>query len=190
MGMRIRRVATGLALVVAGCATLTPTASHPATASVAFGPRTSPVVACAPDNLAGPIPTVELVTPDGVHHPGQSYGSTWAGATVGPAGGYALIPKTAIDGGDGSAIDIVIGGDTCAINWYIAYGELPPGGPAPWKFMPIAELVPTVAQNRDPAFASQNRFDLAALPSGDWLVGVEFGFRQGLELVWFRVSAQ
>jgi len=66
---------------------------------------------------------------------------------------------------------------------------MPPRDPVPWKFMPIAELVPTVAHNSDPAYAAQNRFALAPLPPGDWLIGLEFGFRDGLELVWFRVSA-
>jgi hypothetical protein len=127
------------------------------------------------------------VTPDGVHHLGQPYGSMWAGSPVGPPGGD--VPKTSVDGGAGQPIQIVIGGDACAINWYIAYGAMPPRDPVPWKFMPIAELVPTVAHNSDPAYAAQNRFALAALPPGDWLIGVELGFREGLELVWFRVSA-
>jgi hypothetical protein len=139
--------------------------------------------------VGGPIPGIELVTPDGVHHLGQPYASMWAGSPVGPPGGDALIPKTSADGGAGHPIQIVIDGDACAINWYIAYSAMPPRDPVPWKFMPIAELVPTVAHNSDPAYAAQNRFALAPLPRGDWLIGLEFGFRDGLELVWFRVSA-
>ena len=161
----------------------------PQPTDVAFGPRTSPGVPCAADDPRGPIPGIDLVTPDGVRHRGQPYASTWAGSVIGPAGGDALIPKTAANGGAGHPIQIVIDGETCAINWYIAYGPMPPGGPAPWKFMPVAELVPSVAQNNDPVYAAQNRFDLAPLPVGDWLIGVELSFRDGLELVWFRVSA-
>jgi hypothetical protein len=144
-------------------------------------------VACSPVDLTGPIPAIDLVTADGVHR-GQPYASTWGGAAVGPAGGDALIPGTPTTASAGEPLTILIGGDVCAVNWYIAYGALPPDGPAPWKFMPIAELVPTVAQNRDPAHASQNRFALSPLPPGDWLVGVELGFSGGQELVWFRVA--
>jgi hypothetical protein len=187
--MKVPGWSTGLiAPMVLGACGLLPS-PVPQETDPLFGPRTSPSVACAVEDLAGPIPTIELVTPDGVHHPGVPYGSTWAGAAVGPAGGDALIPNTALQGGAGHPIEIVIAGDVCAVDWYIAYGEMPPVGPAPWKFMPIAELVPTVAQNSEPAYAAQNRFALAPLPAGDWLIGVELGFRGGLELVWFRVVA-
>ncbi len=187
--MKLRGWSAGLvAPLVIGACGLSPS-PVPQETDPLFGPRTSPSVACTVEDPAGPIPRIELVTPDGIRHPSEPYGSKWADAAVGPADGDALIPKTALEGGAGHPIEIVIGGDVCAVNWYIAYGDMPPEGPAPWKFMPIAELVPTVAQNSDPAYAAQNRFDLAPLPAGDWLIGVELGFRGGLELVWFRVAA-
>jgi len=122
--------------------------------------------------VLGYVPRIELVTSDGAHHVGT--------------GGSA--PSTAIDAGAGQGLAIVIEGDACAIDWYIAYGAPPPSGPAPWKFTPIGELVPTVAQNRDPAYASQNRFSLAPLPPGEWLIAVELTLTGDLEPVLFRVS--
>jgi hypothetical protein len=133
------------------------------------------------------VPSIELVTPDGSRHGSEPYGS-WAGKAIGPAGGDGLIPSAPTLAAAGQPMQIVVGGEICAVSWYIAYGSMPPGGPAPWKFMPEADLVPTVSHNRDPGYASQNRFALAKMPRGDWLIAVELQFDHGLELVWFRVA--
>lgn len=137
----------------------------------ALGPHTSPAAACVAVDVLGSAPRLELVTPDGAHHAGA-----------------AQIPSTTVEAGAGQGLAIVIAGDACAIDWYIAYGAPPPSGPAPWKFTPIGELVPTVAQNRDPAYASQNRFSLAPLPPGEWLITVELTLTGDLAPVVFRVS--
>lgn len=195
-----------VAMLTSGCVALAPTpsaslqnepsptpaavASLPPSAHASEGPYGSPVAPTVPCRSDDPtaIPTIELVTPDGTAHLGQPYASTWYGKPVGPAGSSG--PSSAFAVPSGAAFQVKIGGDVCAMDWEILYGAPPPAGPAPWKFSPEGELVPTVANNLDPAYASQNRFTLAGLPTGEWLLAVQLTFGHGLELVLWRVRAE
>jgi hypothetical protein len=150
-----------------------------------YGSPVSPARPCTAEDPAGPIPELDLVTQDGVKHPAPAYGATWGGRPVGS--GSWVVPSSAINLSSGAGLAITIADDVCAIEWTIIYGPPPSTGPGPDGFFPAGDLVPGVV-NRDPAYASQNRFDLTPLPKGTWLIAPELGFVNGLELVVWRVT--
>jgi hypothetical protein len=171
--------------ITATAAAQTPTPSPSASGPTPYGSPVSPAAPCEPEAPTGPIPTLALRTSDGKLHIGEPHG-TWRGQQVGPAGWEP--PDRSIPVTIGSPMQVLVRGDICALDWTIFYAPPPPGGPAPWKPMPAGDLVPSVADNRDPHYASQNRFDLAALPKGNWVIAVSFTFAHGQELTEWRVD--
>lgn len=147
------------------------------------GSPVSPAVPCGPADLAH-APTFVLRTSDGASHVATPYGATWAGE---PFGDGTWLPSQTVATPSGRGLQVDVSGDTCAVEWTILYGPPPATGPGAGGFLPAGDLVPAVV-NRDPAFASQNRFALADLPSGTWLIAGEFGFVHGEVLVVWEVS--
>ncbi|MBI3750772.1 MAG: hypothetical protein HY263_03815 [Chloroflexi bacterium] len=144
----------------------------------------TPATPCQTERLDAP-PDFVLEGPDSTPHRAIPYGVTWDGK---PFGDGLWLAGPTIDVASGSELRIQVVGDVCAIEWTVLYGPVPTG-PGAQGFHPEGDLVPPLA-NRDPSFASQNRFALAALPPGTWLIGGSFGFVHGEAQVTWQVTVK
>ncbi len=133
-------------------------------------------------------PLVYLSVDGGARHPGERGSYYWNNGPVWEPGGL-VIPASALDVPARSTIDLAIDGDVCAVGWYIVYGTVPDQGPGPTGFLVVGELVPREV-NRDPDYASQNKFAFAAPPVGDWLVEASLGFVHGEETAIWRIDVK
>jgi hypothetical protein len=96
------------------------------------------------------------------------------------------MPRAAIEVPVGAALVLRIAGDVCATDWRIEYG---PPVTGPWLSIDrVGSLVLVHRTPPDgPVDGHANRFDLAALPPGEWYIEAMFRYADGDAAVGWHV---
>ena len=139
-----------------------------ATGSLAPSAHTTPAVACGtPDLTTKSPPKATLYQGTKAIGTVSAFTTDWSGAA---SDGIPTTPATAF-GASSAPLTIRIAGDVCATSWVVRYAAAGAPGDVLESFVgmlanqqPEAGADVTTTKNRE------NRIDLAALPSGDWVL--------------------
>jgi len=97
-----------------------------------------------------------------------------------------VAPETSIPLASGKGLTMRIADDVCAIRWRITYAPVPPDLVG---HVPAGDLVPDQDNPRlDPAYAVENEFALADVPSGEWWIQALLVWPDGSAYVNLRVT--
>ncbi len=146
---------------------------HGPTAEPAFP---APATTCGTADLTSKTPpAVELVMAGSPPVAGE-FGTTAWGDTFSDAAGDP-IPKTAVTVAAATDLGLRIAGDVCANGWDVGYG---PRGTGEWLSIDqVGSLVPIHRRRPTDPSAVANRFELTALPPGDWFIEAVFRYPDG-----------
>ena len=127
----------------------------------------------APDLSAPTPPTVHLFVDGAMSVAGELRTNSWRGSVSDSA---VSLPPDPVEVSAGAALELRIADDVCAGTWLVEYG--PPVTDVTRSVPPVGSLV-LLKQNAPGERVTEvmNRFDLAELPPGDWVI-----------LAWFRYA--